>query len=245
MDLGMKGRVAVVAAASKGLGLAAATALANEGARIAICSRSTEQIALAAEKIRSRTGAEVLAESVDVREESQVKAFFAKTYERWKRIDICVTNSGGPPSKLFSETQTEDWRAAVDQLLMSTVFFAREALPPDEGTEYRPSLRTLSKQPVDGSCFVRFGRGYRSCTDAGEREYAAYELPQQRVRLYANPHRRIENMAERRGIAMRIIAEWKNRPRRSGTGRVRGGGGISRSGRQDINGASIRWTEGL
>ena len=97
MDLGMKGRVAVVAAASKGLGLAAATALAYEGAKIAICSRSMEQIALAAEKIRSQTGAEVLAESVDVREESQVKAFFATTYERWKRIDICVT-TGGPPS---------------------------------------------------------------------------------------------------------------------------------------------------
>ena len=218
MDLGMKGRVAVVAAASKGLGLAAAIALANEGAKIAICSRSTEQIALAAERIRSQTGAEVLAESVDVREESQVKAFFAKTYERWKRIDICVTNSGGPPSKLFSETQTEDWRAAVDQLLMSTVFFAREALPPMKEQKWGRLVAITSyavKQPVDGMLLSNSIRaGVSGLVRTLANEYAAYGITVNNVCPGYTATDRIGELAkmisERRGIAgEEIIAEWE------------------------------------
>ncbi len=125
MDLGLRDRVAIVAAASSGLGKAVAQALADEGARVAICSRDEQRIKLAAHEIAR----DVLAEAVDVTDEAQVKRFVQAVFHKYGRIDICVTNAGGPPSKPFADTSVEEWRSAVDLNLMSTLFFAREVLP--------------------------------------------------------------------------------------------------------------------
>ena len=125
MDLGLRDRVAIVAAASSGLGKAVAQALADEGARVAICSRDDQRIKLAAHEIAR----DVLAEAVDVTDEAQVKRFVQAVFHKYGRIDICVTNAGGPPSKPFADTSVEEWRSAVDLNLMSTLFFAREVLP--------------------------------------------------------------------------------------------------------------------
>lgn len=118
MDLGLRDRAAIVAAASAGLGRAVAEGLAAEGARVAICSRSG-----------TRIPACEIAESVDVTNEEQVKQFVRSVHEKFGRIDVCVTNAGGPPSKPFAETTMEDWRSAVDLNFMSTLYFAREVLP--------------------------------------------------------------------------------------------------------------------
>jgi 3-oxoacyl-[acyl-carrier protein] reductase len=129
LDLGLQGRVAIVAAASKGLGRAVAEELAREGASVAICARNTSELDQAAAQIQKSTGREVFHQAVDVTNPVAVSHFVAAVEDRFGRVDICVTNSGGPPSKLFADTNPEDWRAAVDLLLMSTVFFAKETLP--------------------------------------------------------------------------------------------------------------------
>ena len=125
MNLGLADRVAIVAAASSGLGKAVAQGLAAEGARLAICSRNEDRVQAAAREIGDGT----FAQAVDVTEEAQVRSFVQEVYAKFGRIDICVTNAGGPPSKPFADTSIEDWRSAVDLNLMSTVFFARHVLP--------------------------------------------------------------------------------------------------------------------
>src|SRR5437868_6115695 len=111
MDLGLKDRVALVAASSSGLGKAVALGLAAEGARLAICSRSEARINAAAEGIRRQTDAQVLAQALDVGNYDQVRAFVRNTVERYGRLDICVANAGGPPAKPFAEVSIEEWHA--------------------------------------------------------------------------------------------------------------------------------------
>lgn len=114
MELGLTGRVAIVAAASKGLGRAVAEELAREGAHVAICARTAATLAETAAHIQKTTGREVLHQALDVTDFTAVAAFVAAAEARFGRIDICVTNSGGPPSNLFKSTKPEDWRFAVD-----------------------------------------------------------------------------------------------------------------------------------
>jgi 3-oxoacyl-[acyl-carrier protein] reductase len=153
MDLGLKDRVAVVAASSQGLGKGVALALAREGAKLAICARTKDAIQKAADEIRGATGADVLARATDVTKYAEVRLLVAETMERFGRIDICVTNAGGPPSKTFGETTVGDWAAAVDLNLMSTVYFAREVLPVMQKQRWGRLITITSvavKQPIDG-----------------------------------------------------------------------------------------------
>lgn len=153
MDLGLRGRVAVVAAASKGLGCAVAEELAREGASVAICARSAAELEQVAAHIQKTTGREVFHESVDVTNPAAISHFVAAVEDRFGRLDICITNSGGPPSKMFADTNPEDWRSAVDLVLMSTVFSAKEALPRMKKNKWGRFITITSsavKQPVDG-----------------------------------------------------------------------------------------------
>ena len=106
-----------------------------------------------AKEIRHETGGEVLQKVVDVRSEAEVGSFVAAVEAQFGKVDICVTNSGGPPSKLFSATTVEDWRVWTDQLLMSTVYFAQETLPRMQKNKWGRLITITSsavKQPVDG-----------------------------------------------------------------------------------------------
>ncbi|PYT77207.1 MAG: 3-oxoacyl-ACP reductase [Acidobacteria bacterium] len=153
MDLGLHGRVAIVAAASKGLGRAVAEELALEGAHVAVCARTPGTLAETALEIRKSTGQEVFHQALDVTDSAAVASFVAAVESRCGRVDICVTNSGGPPSNSFKNTKPEEWRSAVDQLLMSTVFFARETLPRMQKNKWGRLITITSsavKQPVDG-----------------------------------------------------------------------------------------------
>jgi 3-oxoacyl-[acyl-carrier protein] reductase len=129
MNLGLSERTAIVAASSQGLGYSVALGLAREGARLAICSRRGPEIEQAAARIRAECGTEVLARPVDVTDSEQVKAFVSDVLAAYGRIDICVTNAGGPPFKTFDKTSLDDWRKAVDLSLLSTVYFAHYVLP--------------------------------------------------------------------------------------------------------------------
>jgi 3-oxoacyl-[acyl-carrier protein] reductase len=151
MDLGLRSKVAVVAASSQGIGLATAHAFAAEGCRIAMCARNPETLRASAESVRQQHKAEVLSEALDVTDSNAVKRFVASIVERFGSVDICVTNAGGPPAKGFLATTNDDWRKAVDQNLLSTVFFAHEVIPHMQKKRWGRIITITSittKQPV-------------------------------------------------------------------------------------------------
>src|ERR1043166_529287 len=129
MNLGLKDRVAIVAASSQGLGKAVALGLAREGAKLALCARTPDTLRDTAEEIRRETGTEVFEYALDVTSYDQVRHFVAEVADRFRRLDICVANAGGPPSKSFAETTIDDWHTAANLNLMSTIHLAKEALP--------------------------------------------------------------------------------------------------------------------
>ena len=106
MDLGLKGRGVIVAASSQGIGLATAEAFAREGAQVAMCSRTATTLNEAAARIRRETAAEVYAEPLDVTEASAVHRFVEQVAKHFGRIDVCVGNAAGPPSKNLDRKST-------------------------------------------------------------------------------------------------------------------------------------------
>ena len=128
MDLGLQGRVAVVAASSKGLGRAAADALADEGARVVISGRRPDVLATAEEAFRSR-GADVVAVQADVTDPSTPEQLVATAIDRFGRLDVVVPNAGGPPAARALDIDDDAILAAVQANLLTSVRFVRAALP--------------------------------------------------------------------------------------------------------------------
>ncbi len=129
MNLGLKDRNVIVAAASEGIARAAAEKFAAEGANVAICSRDAGKLNAAAAQIRERSTAKVLAEPLDVTDEKAVAEFVERVAIEFGGVDVCVTNAGGPPPKMFLATTTEEWHRAVELNFMSVIHFARAVLP--------------------------------------------------------------------------------------------------------------------
>ena len=152
MDLGLRGKVALVAAASKGLGRAVAEELAAEGAKLAICSRDAEAIESVGNEIAKATGAEVLARAADVSRTADVDAFVDAALSIFGRVDILLTNSGGPPPGRFETLDLAAWRKAAELTLFAPVEFARRLLPGMKERRWGRILNVTSitvKQPVD------------------------------------------------------------------------------------------------
>jgi 3-oxoacyl-[acyl-carrier protein] reductase len=153
VDLGLKDRVAIVAASSAGLGKAVALGLGREGVKLALCARTEATLAGTAGEIRREAGVEVLAQPVDVTVESQVHKFVQATLAQFGRVDIVVANAGGPPSKPFAATTVEDWQHALQLNFMSTLYFARETLPVMQKRKWGRFIAITSvtvRQPVEG-----------------------------------------------------------------------------------------------
>ncbi len=129
MDLGLRGKVALVASSSKGMGRAIAAGFAREGARVSICARGEAQLNETAEAIRSDTGAEVLAMVADMSRLADIQRFVGRTAEQFGRIDIVIANAGGPPFGEFMNFTEEDWKAAFNLSFLSALRLAREAVP--------------------------------------------------------------------------------------------------------------------
>ncbi|HYE25986.1 MAG TPA: SDR family oxidoreductase [Clostridia bacterium] len=129
METGLKGRVAIVAASSQGIGKTTAMRFAAEGAKVALCARNQQALDSVAADIESKYKVEVFTRALDVTDAEAVRQFVAAVGERFGRIDICVTNAGGPPAKAFSELTNDDWRRAFELNLLSTVSFCREVIP--------------------------------------------------------------------------------------------------------------------
>ncbi|HTW59694.1 MAG TPA: SDR family oxidoreductase [Terriglobales bacterium] len=150
MDLGLKNRVALIAASSQGIGLATAEAFAAEGCRIALCGRNQQTLAAAADKIK-RQQTEVFAEVCDVTDPAAVSRFVANVAGKFGGVDICVTNAGGPPAKGFLAASLDDWNRAIAANFLSTVYFAREVIPHMQRKRWGRIITITSittKQPV-------------------------------------------------------------------------------------------------
>lgn len=128
MDLGLRGRAAAVAAGSKGIGRACAEALAREGADVAICARGEEALREAATSLE-RSGARVHAVALDLSEEGACERFVAGAAEAFGRLDVCVTNAGGPPPGVFSDRDDAEFRRVLETNFLVHLRLARAALP--------------------------------------------------------------------------------------------------------------------
>jgi 3-oxoacyl-[acyl-carrier protein] reductase len=129
MDLGLSGRVAIVAASSKGLGKASALALAREGARITICARTEADLETTADEIRDETRADVLPVQADLTSADAIRSVVAATVERFGGVDILVNNSGGPSPGRLQDLEDDDWREAFEVVTLNFVRFVREVVP--------------------------------------------------------------------------------------------------------------------
>ena len=121
MDLGLKGKVAMVAGASRGLGYAVARALAAEGVRVSMSSRSEQAIAAAGKRIAAETNNEALALPVDVRSAESLASWHRQTLEKFGGLDLLFANSGGPPAGAALSFDDEAWKGAFELLVLSAV----------------------------------------------------------------------------------------------------------------------------
>jgi len=153
MDLGLTDKVAMVAAASRGIGYACARELAREGARVFLCSRDASAATEAAQKIHQETGADVAGIACDVTNDAEVQALINLAIERAGQIDVCVTNAGGPPAKTFAETDLDVFRQAFELNALSAIRFAKLVLPGMLERKWGRIINITSvsvKQPIDG-----------------------------------------------------------------------------------------------
>ena len=153
MNLGLEGRVAVVAGSSQGLGRAIADAIAAEGAKLVINSRAPEKLERVRAEIAEATGATVEAVSCDLTEPDGADTLVAAAVERFGQVDILVTNTGGPPAGMFEDHSPEVWRDAIAQNFESVVNLVRAVLPGMKERRWGRIVNVTSisvKQPVDG-----------------------------------------------------------------------------------------------
>ena len=153
MHLGLQDKCAIVCAASKGLGRATALSLAREGARVAICARTQAALEQTASEIHAATGSLIVPIVADVSRSDDVDRLVREAARRLGAVDILVTNTGGPRSGPFLSLSDEDWREAIDSLLMSVVRLSRAVVPHMQarGGGRIINITSISaKQPVEG-----------------------------------------------------------------------------------------------
>lgn len=153
MDLGIRGKVAVIAASSRGIGKAIALGLAEEGANLSIFSRSADEIGRTADEIRSKFGVEVLASAADVTNKKQVDRVIEHTENKFSGIHILVNNAGGPPFGFFEDFEESDWKSALELNLLSGIYLTEKVVPFMKRQKWGRIVNITSiavKQPIDG-----------------------------------------------------------------------------------------------
>jgi 3-oxoacyl-[acyl-carrier protein] reductase len=152
MDLGLKNKVALVAAASHGLGKASAFAFAREGAHVVICSRNEESVKKTAEEIRTATGATVVSVAADVSRKEDIQRFVQTAISEFGTIHVLVNNAGGPPTGHILSMAEEEWSKGIQLTLMSVIRLVREVLPFMEKQHWGRIISIVSivaKQPIN------------------------------------------------------------------------------------------------
>ncbi|MBN1992322.1 MAG: SDR family oxidoreductase [Anaerolineae bacterium] len=152
MNLGLKNKIALVAASSKGLGRASAEALAQEGAKVAICARDGKVLKTTADEIANATRSEVLAIPADVNNSKDIERIVKETVTHFGALHILVTNAGGPPAGYFIEFDDKQWQEAFNLTLMSAVRLIRAAIPAMQKEKWGRIINITSlsvKEPID------------------------------------------------------------------------------------------------
>lgn len=153
MDLGIKGRVGLVAASSRGLGRAVAEALAEAGVDLILCSRTADAIRAVADSLATTYGVTTVGVPGDLTDPDQVERIVHEGVASVGPVDILVTNTGGPPAGVFEDLDRDVWHQAVRQNLDSVVNLTRAVLPgmKERGWGRIVNVTSISvKQPVDG-----------------------------------------------------------------------------------------------
>lgn len=153
MDLGLKNKVALVAASSKGLGKAVAWQLAREGAKLVICARDKKTLEKAADEIFLETGVSVFPLAVNLMEVTQIDWLVEETLDLFGKVDILVTNAGGPPPGDFLDLNESDWEDAIQLTMLSAIRLTRAVLPSMQKNGWGRIIHITSvsvKQPVPG-----------------------------------------------------------------------------------------------
>jgi 3-oxoacyl-[acyl-carrier protein] reductase len=152
MNLGIKGKSALVAASSQGLGKAIARQLSREGVRVAICARGEAQLIKTKQEIEKTTGGKIIASVADVTDRNQVKNLVQQVVGKWGTIDILVCNAGGPPAGMAEDFGLDDYIHAVELNLLSTVNLCTHVTPFMKKRKWGRIVNMTSvsaKQPID------------------------------------------------------------------------------------------------
>ncbi len=153
MDLGLAGRAALVTGASSGLGLATARGLAAEGASVVMSARSEARLQAAADDVRQSTGSPTLAVPADVRDPAAAQELVDAALDAFGRLDVLVTNAGGPPSGTYSDLEADQYGDAMDLTLQSVVRLVYAVVPVmgERGWGRIVAIASVSaKQPIPG-----------------------------------------------------------------------------------------------
>lgn len=152
MDLGIRGKIALVTGASQGLGRAVAEALAREGADLAIAARGEDRLGAAAAEIRRAHGVRVTPFTVDLSRADGIPSSVEAVTKACGRVDVLVTNAGGPPAGTFEEIDEAAWRRSIDLTLMSVVGLCRAIVPGMRARRFGRIVHLTSvsvKQPLE------------------------------------------------------------------------------------------------
>lgn len=152
MDLGLKGRVAIVTGGSQGIGKAVANGLAAEGTTLVLGARNGAVLQALAEEIKAKYEVPVLAQSTDITKPGDIENLVAQAIETYGRIDILINNGGGPPATRFDNTTIEAWHQAFELILMSVVHSCRTVIPHMQAQRWGRIVNITSisvKQPID------------------------------------------------------------------------------------------------
>ncbi len=219
MDLDLTQKIALVAASSTGLGKAVAINLAKEGANIIICSRDSKKLNIVIEEIQ-KIGRKVLAIPTDLTQYSQVQELVKKSIDFFGRIDILVTNCGGPPSGEFLDFTVMDWKKAIDLNLMSTIYLCKETIPYMIKQQYGRIIMITSvsvKQPIQGLILSNVSRaGVAGLAKSLSNEFGKDNILVNVVCPGYTQTKRVDELAESLSIKQglktdEIIQEWESK----------------------------------
>ncbi len=179
MNLGIKGKTALITASSKGIGKAVAESFAAEGCKVAICARSKDEL-LELSTDLMRYGIDAVWSICDLNKPKEIESTVEAVHKQLGPIDILVNNCGGPPSGYFTEFSDKQWQNAVDQVLMSAVRFIRLVLPDMISNEWGRVINITSisvKQPVENLLLSNTLRsGVTGLAKTLSSEYAKYNI---------------------------------------------------------------------
>lgn len=202
MELGLKDKVAIIPASSKGLGKAVALGLASEDANVVICSRNENEIIKTAKEIESLTNSRVLPLVADVSKPKDIEYIINKTIKTFNNIDILVNNAGGPPFGYFDDFDMEHWQKAIELNLFSTIKLTQLVTPFMKKQKWGRIINITSiavKQPLDGLILSNTARaGVIGFSKTISNELAKYNILVNSVcpgRIFTD---RIKNLAKSR-----------------------------------------------